>query len=50
MGWFFADASAVFEGMTFTSRMTASTIGAAFYHARLLHGWVVIIVHTEYND
>jgi uncharacterized protein len=47
----FADASAVFEGTTFTFEDDRFDYREQrFIMLGLLHGWVVIIAHTEYND
>jgi uncharacterized DUF497 family protein len=47
----FADASAVFEGTTFTFEDDRFDYGEQrFITLGLLHGRVVIIAHTEHND
>ncbi len=47
----FADASAVFEGATFTFEDDRFDYGEQrFITLGLLHGRVVIIAHTEHND
>jgi uncharacterized protein len=50
-GLYFADASAVFEGTTFTFEDDRFDYREQrFITLGLLHGRVVIIAHTEHND